>query len=157
MLCKCGRHVVTGEDSCNQCQGLDRARMNSEMQNYKLGRAKYKKRCAELSGSDALRSLQEELVLARMMLEERVNLMKTDADVILAFGQIQNGLQTVERLVKSAHTIEKELAELLSRPTLIQFTSKLSQIILEELKEIDGYEDIIDRINKEVSKAIEEL
>ena len=111
-------------------------------------------RLAQLSEHEQIKSLRDEIALARMLIEERFNKVKNDSDLISAFGPINTALLTVERLVKSAHSIEQNLGALLSKPTVLALGQSISQVIVEELEGVDDYEAIVDRINQRIVEAI---
>ena len=117
---------------------------------YLLTKAQHRTRLAQLSEHEQIKSLRDEIALARMLIEERFNKVKDDSDLISAFGPINTALLTVERLVKSAHTIEQNLGTLLSKPTVLALGQSLSRIIVEELEGIENYEAIVDRINRRI-------
>jgi hypothetical protein len=63
----------------------------------------------------------------------------------------------VERLVKTLHSMEQQLGNLLNKSAVIKLGQSLAQIIVEELRDVDGYELLVDRINERMLVAIAEL
>jgi hypothetical protein len=60
-----------------------------------------------------------------MLIERRFNLIQSDADLIAACGALNTLLLTVERLVKSAHPIEKSLGTLLARSAVLRLAQQI--------------------------------
>jgi hypothetical protein len=113
---------------------------------YLLTEARYRTRLAQLAEHEEVKSLREEIALARMLIERRFDLIKNDNDLLNACGPINTMLLTVDRLVKSANTIEQNLGALLSKPTVLKLAQQVSEIIVNELEGIENYEAIVDRI-----------
>ena len=72
------------------------------MRQYLLARVEDQRRLAQLSESEEIKSLREDVSLAVMMFERRWNLAKSDTDFIAASPQLDKMLLTVERLKKIA-------------------------------------------------------
>jgi hypothetical protein len=89
-----------------------------------------------------------------MFLEERVNLIRTEGDLLSNFGAVQQATLTIERLTKTLHQMEQSLGSLLSKTTVMKLGQSISSIIVEELRNVPGYEQIVDRINDRIAAAI---
>jgi hypothetical protein len=89
-----------------------------------------------------------------MFLEERVNLIRTDSDLLSNFGAVQQATLTIERLTKTLHQMEQSLGSLLSKTTVMKLGQSISSVIVEELRDVPGYEQIVDRINDRIATAI---
>lgn len=113
---------------------------------YHLSVAAQQARLAQLSEHESVKSLREEIALARMLIERRFNAIKTEIDLLNACGPLNQLLLTVERLVKSAHALEQNLGLLLDKASIIQLGQHISRIIIEELEGIEDYELLVDRI-----------
>ena len=151
-----GQCWSVAEPGCDRCRvhgGRDKEAVEDKRL-YLLTKAQHRMRLAQLSEHEQIKSLRDEIALARMLIEERFNKVKNDSDLISAFGPINTALLTVERLVKSAHSIEQNLGALLSKPTVLALGQSISQVIVEELEGVDDYEAIVDRINHRIVEAI---
>jgi len=69
-----------------------------------------------------------------MLIERRFNLIKDDADQMNACAPLNTLILTVERLVKSAHAIEKGLGTLLARSAVLRVGQQICQIIVDRLE-----------------------
>ena len=122
-----GQCLNVAEPGCDRCRvhgGRDKEAVEDKRLCL-LTKAQRRMRLAQLSEHEQIKSLRDEIALAGMLIEERFNKVKNDSDLISAFGPINMALLTVERLVKSAHTIEQNLGALLSKPTVLAGTARL--------------------------------
>ena len=92
-----------------------------------------------------------------MLIEERMNLISNENDFLSAFGPVQQALLTVEKLTKSLHQMEQSLGNLLNKSAVVKLGQSLSKIIVEELRDVPGYEAVVDRINERMLVSIAEL
>ena len=109
---------------------------------------------ARFAESEDIKSLRDEIGLARMMVERHWNMIKTENDYISRAPSINTLLLTIERLIKSSHAIEQSLESLLSRTSVIAFAQLLVQIVMDELEVIPNHEPVADRILKRVMATL---
>ena len=145
------------EEGDHRCRAHRGKKSGRSKRVYLLHKAQYEKRLTELSSDDQLISLREEIALIRMLIEERMNLIGNENDFLSAFGPVQQALLTVEKLTKSLHQMEQSLGNLLSKSAIVKLGQSLSQIIVEELRDVPGYEEVVDRINERMLVSIAEL
>jgi hypothetical protein len=105
---------------------------------------------------EELKSLREEIALARAMIERRLNLVESDADFLQACGTVNTYLLTLERLISSCHKLEVNLGALLSKGAIISLAQEMVGILMDELEHIDGYEQIVDRVSNRMVELIAE-
>ncbi len=121
---------------------------------YWLANARYRLRYDDLSEHDALKSLRDEVAMARMLLEERFNLIQNESELLAACGQLNTMLLTIERLVAACHKLDSSLGGLLAKPTLLGIAESIVEILLKELKDIPGHEQIVDKISDQILSVI---
>lgn len=104
----------------------------------------------------AIKSLVDDISIQVMLIESRWNMIRGPIDLIAACGQLNQGLKTLEKLVKTAHEMEQDLGNLLNRESVVRLAQNLNEIIVEELEyaDIPGYEIIVDRICRQASDAL---
>jgi hypothetical protein len=105
---------------------------------------------------EELKSLREEIALARAMIERRLNLVESNADFLNACGTVNTYLLTLERLISSCHRLEVNLGNLLSKAAILDLAKDIVSILMEELQEVPGFEEIVDRISERIITAIAE-
>jgi hypothetical protein len=145
---------VSGSDYCEVHARGNIAADAEEKRLYRLTEAQYRTRLAQLSEHEQVKTLREEIALTRMLIEKRFNLIKTDADLLAAYGPINSLLLTVEKLVKSANAIEQNLGVLLGKPALLRLSQTLCEIIIDELQGTPGFEEKIDKIVARLVTAV---
>ena len=99
----------------------------TRLRNYQL--QQYRQRTAELSSSNEIKSLRDEIGILRMMLEQRINSCSTDSDLMVAAPAIGDMVMKVERLVTSCHKLEGQLGNHLDKQVLISFAQQVIQCI----------------------------
>jgi hypothetical protein len=91
-----------------------------------------------------------------MVMQERLNMIGSDSEMLASCGQIASLAITIERLVKSCHTLESRLGSLLAKPTLLGIANDMVQILLQELSGQPDYEILVDKISERILKVITE-
>lgn len=150
---QCTDEAAPGSEYCLKHRGVDHTN-EQNVRLYLLAKADQQARLHQLADHEEIRSLREEIALARMLTEQRWNLIKTDADLMMACGSINTLLLTIERLVKSAHTIEQNLGILLSKSAVLTLGQTICRIIVDELEGIENYEEIVDSITRRILTTI---
>lgn len=150
---QCDRVAAHGSDYCEVCGGKDGLNQH-QTRLYLLADAQQNERIGRLADHDAALSLREEIAITREFLRRRMDLIKNDNEFLMACPAVTNLVTTIGKLVKEAHTIEKNLDVVLSKATVIILAQSVSRIIAEELTGVEGYEDIVDRINMRMLQAI---
>jgi len=107
---------------------------------YRLAISDAQKRLAELSQGD-VSDLRDEIALARLLLESAAS-QNSPAAIAL--------LQTLGKL--SAVDLQNRLRthDLLTREEAMRFAQELCSIVSEEIKTLDGFEDVLQRIAERI-------
>ena len=150
---QCWREAEAGCDFCLVHGGKSKAEAE-DTRLYHLAEVDNRRRLAELSSHERIKSLREEIGLVRILIEKRMNMIRTEADLLSACGPINNMLLTLEKLIKSCHALEQSLGELLSKQSVVCLAQKICEIVIEELQGVEGHEQIIDRIVDRLFPAI---
>ena len=124
--------------------------------NYLLEDKKLRDALEGKLASSALMSIREELALLRVMIEDRLNLAKTDADKLVAYNQITTWIALTDKLTNSVNRLEKEADQVLSKEALMGVAQAIIGLLSEEIKKVDGYEDVIDAVCVRIVPVIEE-
>jgi len=104
--------------------------------------------------SSEISSLRDEIAITRALLEERLNLISNPSELLAACGQVNALLLTIERLVQTSVKTEEKLGELLSKTAVVELATDMVTILSEELKHVEGYEAIIDRIGVKFQELV---
>jgi len=150
---QCWNQAATGSEFCEAHSGHDRSEA-IHLRSYWLAQAQDRATLARFAESEDIKSLRDEIGIARMMVERHWNMIKTENDYISRAPSINTLLLTIERLIKSSHAIEQSLESLLSRTSVIAFAQLLVQIVMDELEVIPNHEPVADRILKRVMATL---
>jgi len=158
--CKAGTRA--GQCTCVSAEGSDFCVLHSgkdqtparNLRQYLLAKANDQTRLAQFAEHEDVKSLRDEIALARMLIERRFNLIQNDADLLSACGSLNQLFLTVERLVKSAHAIEQSLGALLARHAVLRLGQQICQIIVDRLEGVPGYEQLVDAIILDIIATI---
>lgn len=151
---QCGRVSMEATDRCERHGG--NTDFNRQM--YIINSQEAKDRFIRLNSHNAVGSLRNEIAMARSLLEERFNAIGDNpATLALNIGPLNQLLLTIERLVKSAHTLEFNLGEVVGKGALLALAKTTSDVLLDELRGIEGYEEIVDRVGTRLFEAIMKL
>jgi hypothetical protein len=150
---QCLNRAAEGSEYCLAHNGVDRAPARN-LRQYLLDKAHDQARLAQFAEHEEIKSLRDEIALARMLVERRWNMVQTDTDLLAACGTLNTLLLTIERLVKSCHQIEQSLGALLARQSVIKLGQQVCQIIIDRLEGIPNYEEIVDGIIQDIIATI---
>jgi hypothetical protein len=103
---------------------------------------------------DEIKSLREEIALTRALIENRLNMIEGEADFVSSMGIVHQYLATVEKLVTSCHRMDTNLGNLLNKASILNLAQELVQAIAEELEDVPGRDEIVDRISTKLVDII---
>jgi hypothetical protein len=152
---QCTEEALEGDRYCSLHTHLDPDKHQKRM--YNLLKYKYRTRYEQIGEHESLRSLREEVAMAKMMLEETFNSIHNDSEFLASRADLAHQLATVEKLVSSMLKMEVSMGTLISKPTLLKIASDIVQILLDKLKDVAGHELLIDEISAEIIKTIENV
>ena len=141
---QCWNVASEGSNLCPMCSGRDMVEENRR--GYILTNPRLQERLTQLSAPEEIKSLQQEVAMAKMLIEERYNLVKTDQDAISAHGAINSMLLTVEKLISRSHILEQNLGQLFHKSTVIQMIQDFIKIVDDEIRPLEGGIKAVDRI-----------
>src|SRR5690606_35837528 len=101
--------------------------------NYRLAEARHNARLAEFRTAANLTSLQDEIALARTLIEDRLNSTSTPAERAGATMMIRDLLGVLSNLCKTHYVFAKEAGDILEKRTLFELSRELCDIVADEL------------------------
>ena len=143
-----------GNDYC-RLHGGSNKEVSRDKRQYHLTNARYRSRLAQLTDHEEIKSLRDEIGLTRILIEELWNSCKNETDLLASCHSFNQLFQTLDRLVKTSHQTEQSLGTLLSKAAVIRLGQRIADILIDELQDIDGFEEKVDRINCLMFDAIE--
>lgn len=151
---QCMNRAEPGFDCCMVHNGGHSIAKAEDLRLYHLTEARSRQRLAELSGHNPLQALRDIIALAHLLLEKRFNLIQGDDDFLLAYRDLNTLQLTMERLKKTAHTIEQNLGVLLGKSNALRFGQHTIKIVADELAGIENYAGTVQRISTQIIQAI---
>ncbi len=100
------------------------------------------------------KSLADEIILLRLLIQERFNGIDTANDLILQTGPISNLISKVESIIQSAHKLEKSMGEHLSKTQLSTFAQCVVKAVTDELGDLPDAKERISRIVTQIQEAM---
>lgn len=143
---QCRNLAIDGAAFCPACAG--RAHLGlveKNRQQYLLTNPRFRARLESLSSGEEIKSLRDEIAIARMLVEELLNKVKDD-EVSMVSGRVNALLLTIERLVSRAHVIEQNLGQLLQKIAVLKLMQTVCEVITEEVSPLSGGTEAIERI-----------
>lgn len=140
-LDRCSLHMASGANLLKK----EKAR------NYML--TKHQARMEQLADSSELKSLREEVGIARMTLESILNLCDTATDIMCQSSKISDLIVKIEKLVTSAHRLERSSGLLLDKAAVIQLAASFVDIVSEYISDSDTVNAISEKIIERILDA----
>lgn len=153
---QCPERAIEGQQFCERhSKRSDRKEL---LRHYLLSNPELQTRLNRQAAVEEVRSLREEIHLARMMVETRLELVEDNdrGDMLAAFSNVNTYLQTIEKLVSSCHRMEVSLGTLLSKASIFALGKEVVEIVIDEIQHIEGYEAIVDKISERIVTTIAE-
>jgi len=150
---QCSEEAIEGCRFCSLHTNIDPEKHQKRL--YNLLKFKYRSRYEEIGDHESLRSLRDEVAIAKMMLEQSFNLINDDSEFMASRADLAHQLATIEKLTASMLKMETSLGTLISKPTLLKIAGDIVKILLEKLQDIPNHEMIIDDISAEILKTID--
>lgn len=147
---QCPYKALDGSSHCAM-HGGNRAQETAQkkvIRGYRL--AQWQARANEFTDHDGIKSLREEIGIARIVLEQILLACPDQYTLVLNSGKISDMIMKIEKLVTSCNRLESNLGMLLDKNSALQLASQIVAIITEEIED----EFKIDSISNRIAKAI---
>jgi hypothetical protein len=157
---KCLNAAVDGVTRC-PLHGANKqleAKENASLRLYRL--AKHQGRIGELSDHSKLKTLNEEVALLRMLLEESWNRCEDTHQLLLASQPLTDLIMKVERVVTSCHKLENSLGGLLDKTRIKQIANEMLNSVAQRTKEVlskNDHERILELIATDLLRSINDV
>jgi len=149
---QCNEEALEGDRFCTLHTHLDPEKHQKRL--YNLLKYKYRTRYQQIGDHESLRSLRDEVAIAKMVLEETLNSVHNESELLASRADIAHQLATIDKLVASTVKMETQLGSLLAKPTLLKIAGDIVQILLAKLQDVPNHEILIDEISAEILKTI---
>jgi len=121
--------AVSGTEYCSRHGGANQlnAQKREQVSQYRL--LVWQNRLKEFTGHDDVKSLRDEIGILRIVLEETLNRCTDRTDLLLYSAKISDLAVKIEKLVTSCDRLEKNMGQMMDRPTALRFAAKLVEIV----------------------------
>jgi len=153
---QCPNRPVEGGKNCILHGGNKQLKAieQEKLRNYRLG--KWQARINELSDSDRIKDLSEDIAILRMTLENIISQCETDTDLLMMQPRIQGMVQAIEKTVTSTTKLEISLKEMLDKQSLINLAMRIQSIISQHIQDPDTLEAIAQDIEEALTTVTED-
>jgi hypothetical protein len=100
-------------------------------------KASINREVATTVASSGIKSLREEIGIARVVLQEILNKCETAADMMLYHNQIDKSISTIERLVASCHKLELQLNVTMDKQAVLVIATQMIDAITSTINGLD--------------------
>lgn len=115
---------------------------------YRL--AQWQARVGEFAEHDSVKTLREEIGIARLLLENLVTQCQGPNDLLLYSSKIGEMVSRIEKLVQTCDRLETRMGMLLDKAGALHLASQMVEIITTHIED----EEIINQIATEIASAI---
>lgn len=150
---QCMMKAVEGGDRCKVHGGGRQLQIMKKKQLRAYAKNKWAASIRENANDSEIKSLREELGIARIMLDQLLNRCKDSHDLLMMSTPIDNMLKTINLIQKTSHTIEKDLDNMVGPEKLAQFSEMLFEIIMDEVEDAN----VINRISLKLGRALQKM
>lgn len=126
------------------------SKAKESIRNYRL--AKFQTELNRHATSPKLKSLNDEVAILRMLLEEQLNQCNDMYDLTLKSHIISDLVVKIEKLVKSCHNLEASLGGLMDKTSLLAFATKVIEVISGQVDD----EEILTKISDGIIATVKE-
>lgn len=146
---ECLNRALSGKKYCNACDILIGTSTEAgRLRSYRL--TKWQTRLEEFSDSSQVRSLTDEIGVARITLEAIMNSCDTENDLLANSHRIGDLVTRIEKLITSCHRLEKSTGALLDKSSVLRLAGDVIGIVQRHVSDAE----IVDRIASEIIDAI---
>ena len=150
---QCPYEAYMASDNCIMHGGnkIQERIERDETRKYRLAilRADYNRHCDD----DGIKSLADEIGLARTILQSHLDQCQTSTALLLKSHTISDLLRQIKELVTSCHKLDMSLGGLLDRGKIIAFAEEVVTITTDIFGELDGADDKFGELADRIGEA----
>jgi hypothetical protein len=128
---------------------------------YRIATAQLRDTALRHAEGNNLKDLKGEIVILRSLLETRLNMIDSDAELVAAMPTLKDYAQTIEKVIASCHAMDVKLANLLNKSALIQVAQDIIGIMEENLRPLvdttpstETVDETIEKIGRSIVESI---
>lgn len=151
---QCLNKAISGTNFCNihiGSRSIGEKKANNRQ--YRLNR--WRDRLSEFADAPEIKSLREEIGIARISLEEVLNQCKTANDVLIYSDKIDKMLGRIDALVTSCHRMEEKTGSMLDKTKISQILDVVIQAVTAQISDPDAIENITAAIEVNLCQTLQ--
>jgi hypothetical protein len=147
---QCHHPKVAGSNFCQyHASARDRGQVVvKSTRQYRL--AKWQARLSEFAEHPEIKSLREEIGIARITLEEIINQCHSPQQLVMASQRVSDLVTRIEKLVSACHRLEERTGAVLDKTAAIQLANRIISVIADHVENADVLEKVADELIKAV-------
>jgi len=150
---QCPYKRIKGSDYCVRHGGHKQVIKNEEESKRQYNVAKWRARIDHFSEHQGVKTLREEIGIARLMLEALLQTCKDEMDLVLYSQKISELVGRIEKLVVSCSRLESSMGMLLDKAQAMQMAGRIINVISEHVQDPEALNSIADAITNEFSDS----
>ena len=145
-----------GSDYCLQHGGVNRG-LARRVRKYLLATAEDQGLLGKYADDDELKSLREEIALVRVMVQNTLSAAQSEVEKVNAYSKVNSFLLTLERLMKTCHSLDQSLGQLLGKPALLRLGQQLCNVVVDRLEGVPNYEALVEVLIQDIITTIQNV
>jgi hypothetical protein len=134
-----------------KAQSNSQPAIDKKARNYRI--SIWQNRINEFADNPEIKSLREELGIARLLLENILDRCHDKNDLYLHSSKISDLILKIEKIVSSCHRLEQSTGSLLDKTLVLQIANTMIEIIGKHINNTDLLETISDDIINNIIKT----
>jgi hypothetical protein len=148
----CPYIAVEHGTKCQMHGGTQQFEKYERQELFKYRAEKWQEKIAHFAEDDSVKSLRQEIGVARMLLEETLNQCKDATELLVYSTKINAMVDQISKLVVNCTKLEDRLGVVIDKSTVLNLGHQVLEIIKEYVPE-DCYELVANRIISTISTA----
>jgi len=154
---QCSNEAIDGQ---NMCAKDTRNKREVLVSQYRINTQLLGDGPERHAATDEIKSLRGEIALIKSLLESRLNMIETQAELVAAMPQIKDFALAIEKLATACHNMDVKLGNLLDKHALVELAQEIILIIernvrpLTEKQSQEEIDEVIEKIGDEILNAV---
>lgn len=151
---QCMMKAVEGGNRCKVHGGGRQLQVAKQNQLRAYAKNKWALQIRENANDSEIKSLRQELGIARVMLDNFLNRCNDSHDLLMMSAPIDNMLKTINLIQKTSHVIEKDLDNMVGPDALREFADAMFEIIMDEVEDVNTINRIALKLGRALNKTM---
>ena len=138
--------AMEGSEYCSGHGGTSQLRSQKTEASNQYRLHIWKSRLREFTESNSVKSIRDEIGILRIVLEETINKCTDGHELLMHSSKISDLAVKIEKLVSSCDRLERNMGEMLDRPSALKFATAIVDIVARNTNDAD----LLDKISHEI-------